>query len=150
MTYTAPGPPPRRSRTTRTVLIIVAVLAVLCCGGVVAATVAFRSIQQSTGPARDTVDGFLGHLSADQTAAAYASLCASTRQRYSEADFTATVHNRPKLSGYSIVSTNVSTVNGHVSGAVTAQLRYADGSSEPHEFPLVKEGDAWRICGQPY
>jgi hypothetical protein len=150
MTYTSAGPPPRRKRTTRIVLIIVGVLGLLCCGGVVAATVTFRSIQESTGPARDAVDGFLAHLTADDTAAAYASLCTSTKQRYSEGDFTTTVHNRPRVSGYSIVNTNVSTVNGNVSGAVTAQLRYADGSSEPHLFPLVKEGDAWRICGQPY
>jgi len=41
-------------------------------------------------------------------------------------------------------------VNGKVSGQVTARLTYTDGSSEPHLFPLVKEGDAWRICGSPY
>jgi hypothetical protein len=150
MTDTAPGAPPRRNRTTRIVLIVVAALALLCCGGVAVATFAFRSIQESTGPVRDTVDGFLGHLKADETDAAYASLCASTKGRYSETDFTTTVHNRPRVASYSIVSTNVSNVNGRVSGAVTAQLTYTDGSSEPHQFPLVKEGDAWRICGSPY
>jgi len=148
MTYT-PGPP-RRKRTIRIVLIVVAALALLCCGGVALGAVAFRSIQESTGPVRDTVDGFLGHLKADETDAAYTSLCARTKGRYSESDFATTVHNRPRLAGYTILNTNVSNVNGQVSGGVTARLTYTDGSSEPHQFPLVKEGDAWRICGQPY
>ena len=150
MTYTTPGPPPRRNRTTRIVLIVVAALVLLCCGGVAVSAFTFRSIQESTGPVRDTVDGFLGHLKADETDAAYASLCASTKGRYSETDFTTTVHNRPRLANYSIVNTSVSNVNGRVSGAVTARLTYTDGSSEPHLFPLVKEDDAWLICGQPY
>jgi hypothetical protein len=149
-TYPAPAPPPRRSNTTRIVLIIVGVLLVLCCGGVAVAAFAFRSIQQSTAPVQDSVDGFLKHLQADETDAAYADLCTSTKARYSQSEFATTVHNRPRLASYSIVNTNVSNVNGKVSGQVTARLSYADGSSEPHLFPLVKEGDAWRICGQPY
>ena len=150
MAYTTPTPPPRRSNTTRIVLIIVGVLALLCCCGVVVATFAFRSIQQSTAPVQDTVDVFLKHLQADETDAAYTNLCSSTQARYSASEFATTVHNRPKLASYSIVNTNVANVNGKVSGQVTAKLTYADGSSEPHLFPLVKDGDAWRICGQPY
>ena len=151
MTYLTPGPPPpRRSNTTRIVLIIVGVVLVLCCGGVAVATFAFRSIAQSTGPVQDTVSDFLKHVQADETDAAYADLCTATQQRYSQSDFATTVHNRPKLTSYTIVNTNVSNVNGKVSGQVTARLTYTDGSSEPHLFPLVKEGDAWRICGSPY
>jgi len=132
------------------VLIVVGALLVLCCGGVAVAAFAFRSIAQSTAPVQDTVSDFLKHVQADETDAAYADLCTATQQRYSQSDFATTVHNRPKLTSYTIVNTNVSNVNGKVSGQVTARLTYTDGSSEPHLFPLVKEGDAWRICGSPY
>jgi hypothetical protein len=139
-----------RSRTTRIVLILFGVLLVLCCGVVVAGTITYRSIQAASGPARDAANAFLGQLKADDTSAAYANLCATTRSRFSAADFAATVHNRPRVQSYSIVGTSVANVNGDVSATVTANIRYADGSSENRSLPLVKDGDVWRICGQPY
>src|SRR5215470_106464 len=140
----------RSRRTTRIVLILTGLLLVLCCGVVVAGTVTYRSIQAAAGPARDATTAFLAHLKADETSAAYASLCPAARARFSEADFAGIVHNRPRVQSYSISATNVATVNGEVSGTVTADIRYADGSSEKRAIPLVKDGDTWRICGQPY
>jgi hypothetical protein len=147
------GPDPRRPRTTHTTRIVLIVLAVLLlgCGAVVVVPIVFNSIRgAAAGLPKDTVDAFIKHLEADETSAAYASLCARTRGQFTEADFARTVHNRPRIVDYSIARTDIANVNGSVSASVSTQLRYADSSLEPHPFPLVKEDNHWRICGQPY
>ncbi len=149
--YPPPPAEPRRGHTLRTVLIIVGVVAVLCCGGAITGgVVLFKSIQNATGPARTSVETFLGQLEAGQTDAAYQNLCSATRSRFTVEQFTQIVNARPRPRSYSIVSTNVSNYNGRVSASVDAALHYADGSSDNHRFQLVKESGNWRVCGQPY
>ena len=140
---------PRERNTTRIVLIVIGVLAVLCCGVFVAAAFGFNVLLNTTRPAREAADEFLKRVQSGDTSSAYASLCAPTRGRFTEAAFDQTIHNRP-FSSYSIVMTSVATVNGVPSASVSVKLRYADGSSDNHEVPLVKENDEWHVCGQPY
>jgi len=147
---TSPSVPPRRKRTGRVVLIVVAIVLVLCCAGVLGIAVFVRTFGNATGPARDNVDTFLGQLKNGQTDAAYADLCAPTRGQFSAAEFAQIVNAKPKLSSYTVVSTNVSTVNGHTSATVQASLKSVDGHIENHVFELVKEGNDWRVCGNPY
>src|SRR5262249_38629148 len=131
---------PRRRSTTRIVLIVVGVLSLLCCGLFAVGAFGFTVLFNTTRPATDAADEFLKHVQAGDTSDAYASLCAATRGRFTQATFDQTVHNRP-ISSYSITSTSVATVNGVASASVSAQVRYADGGQGAHDVPLVKEGD---------
>jgi hypothetical protein len=151
MAYPEPVPQQRRTRTTKRVLIVVGVVLVLCCGGAVTGgVVLFKSVLGATGPARDNVGTFLDQLAAGETGAAYEDLCTATRDQFTAEQFAQIVNDRPKIVRRSIVGTNVMNSNGHVSAAVSAEIQYADGSSDAHLFRLVKEGGAWKICGQPY
>uniref|UniRef100_UPI0031F088C9 Rv0361 family membrane protein n=1 Tax=Rugosimonospora acidiphila TaxID=556531 RepID=UPI0031F088C9 len=127
------------------------IVVVVCCGGALTGGIfLFKSVQSATGPAHDSVDTFLDEMTAGQTEAAYEDLCSATRQQFTTEQFTQIVDGRPKIVQHSITGTNVSNFNGHVSAAVNAELRYADGSSDTHLFQLTKEDGAWRICGRPY
>ncbi len=149
--YPAPPPEPRRSHTLRNVLIIAGIVVVLCCGGAVTGGVFLvRGFQNTIGPARDTVNTFLGHLEAGETDAAYDGLCSRTRAQFSRTQFAEIVNAHPKLDGHSITGTNVSNHNGRVSASVTATLDFAGGGREQHVFALAKEGGGWRVCGDPY
>ncbi|MBO0867867.1 MAG: hypothetical protein J2P15_04825 [Micromonosporaceae bacterium] len=144
-------PPPKNKHTLRTVLIIVGVVLVVCCaGGIAGGYAIYRGVNAATGPARDTVNTFLGDLEGGNTAGAYAYLCGSTRQKYTTDAFTAVLGQRPKLVSHSITGTSVNNVNGTVSASVSARLSFVDGSSDLHVFILNKEGGGWRICGDPY
>jgi hypothetical protein len=147
---TYPSAPPPRRRTGRIVLIVAAIVLVLCCAGAIGIAVFVSTLGKATGPAKDRAEEFIGYLDVGQTDAAYADLCGPTKGRFSAPEFAQIVRGRPKLSSYTVTSTNVSNVNGRVSGTVRATLTYVDGSSENHVFELVKEGDDWRVCGNPY
>ncbi len=156
MTYSAPPypmqpPSPRKSNTTKIVLIVVGAVLMLCCaGGVVGGFAIYHTAKNTFGPARETVDTFLDDLESRNYDGAYNGLCQSTQEAFSRERFSEIVTNRPRPSSHNVTNTQVSSGNGVTRGMVTAQLSYADGSSDTHTFQLVREGGGWKICGQPY
>jgi hypothetical protein len=148
--YAVPAPP-RPRRTLRTVLIVVGIVAVVCCGGAVTAGYfLFKGVSAATGPARDATNTFVGDLESGDTTGAYGLLCTDTQRRFTQDQFTEGVGGQPKISSHKIVGVNVLNANGSVSATVTAQLIQESGFSERHQFSLVKEGGAWKVCGDPY
>jgi hypothetical protein len=145
------SPQPRRPRRRRKLIIFVVVLVIVCCGGIaVGGGSLYTVVRNANQPAKDGAAAFLDHLAAGQTDAAYQSLCAKTRGQFSSDQFAQVVNGRPRLSGYSITSTDVNFNNGNLSASVDARLTYADGSSESHSLPMTQENGGWHVCGQPY
>jgi Domain of unknown function (DUF4878) len=141
---------PRRTSTTKIVLIVVGSILTLCCiGGGVAAYVGFRTVSGAVGPPREATEAFIRDLQSGDVASAYGKLCASTRAAVTQEQFSGMISNR-RPSAFEVVGTNVSNVNGKVSATVTANLTYPDGFTDRHVFQLRKEGDAWKVCGDPY
>jgi hypothetical protein len=146
-----PGPAPRRPNTVRRVLIIIAVVLVVCCAGAVAAGYGlFRWYSSAAGPAQATTETFLADLERDDTAGAYGLLCNDSRSHLSRDSFTNLVHAQPRLRSHKIVGTSVSTVNGTTTALITADLTRDGGVRDRHTVRLVKDGSAWRVCGDPY
>jgi hypothetical protein len=42
------------------------------------------------------------------------------------------------------------TTNGKTTARVTARLTYENSFADTHTFPLVKEDDRWKVCGEPF
>src|SRR6266536_3467749 len=122
-------PPPKKSNTLKIVLIVIGVIVALCCiGGAVCGYALYRAAKTGTensGPARDSVNTFLGNIEAGQTNAAYDSLCEATKGKFTREQFAEYV-------------------------AASGNLTYADGKSNRHTIKLVEEGGAWKVCGNPY
>jgi hypothetical protein len=148
---TIPDQPPRPRRTLRVVLIVVGGVLVLCCAGAIGGGfLLFRTVQKSTGPVRDAADGFITNLESGDRAGAYGRLCASTQASFSQDAFATGLDRQPKVRSHSIDGTNVSNVNGHESGVVTARLTLDTGFVDRHSFAMVLENGNWKVCGQPY
>jgi len=141
---------PRPRRNTRTVLIVVgSVLAVCCALAIGLGVFAVRTFNNTAGPARAATEAFLVDWRDGNTAAAYEKLCASVRERTTQEQLATTMTARRPTS-YEITRVDVQTVNGQLGAAVTADLTFAGGLTEPRTFRLRREGDAWKICGNPY
>jgi hypothetical protein len=148
--YPAAMTQPRRSNTTKIVVIVVLGAVLLC--GVAGGLVFFlgtRFFSNVLGPPREATTDFVRDLQSGDTTAAYGRLCARTRAEVSAAEF-AEIANQRRPKGFTITGTNVSNENGVTTGDITGRLTYADGSTEVHTFPLVKENDVWKVCGDPY
>jgi hypothetical protein len=145
-----PPPPPRPRRTLRIVLIIVGIVLVVCCGGGgVGVYFLVKGVSKATAPARAAVDSFVTDLEQGNTSGAYALLCADARQQFTQDQFNQAVAAQP-VKSHSISGVNVLNSNGHVSANVTAQLTSDAGATQTRVIPVVKEGDAWKVCGHPY
>jgi hypothetical protein len=148
MTVTPESGPPRRRRPLKRLLIIGAVMLVVCCGGAVAATSVL--VKSDAGPAQASTDAFLAALEAGHPETAYPLLCTANRGRLSEQSFVNFVDAQPRLRSHKIVGTSVSTVNGQHSALISTELTRDGGVHERHVVALVREGDAWLVCGEPY
>jgi hypothetical protein len=146
-----PEPPPRKSRW-KVILLIAATALVLCCGG--GGFAIYQVLKSATAPVRDAANAFVDDVSADRLDAAYASLCSSTKQKYSEAQFADYVNRQRKITGRSTIGFSVNKgageAGGESTGSVTLRLTYSDGSTAEHMFGLVKEGGDYHVCGDPY
>lgn len=141
---------PTRRNPTKIILIVVAcVLAVCCIGGGIAAFIGFRAVSGAVGPPRQATEAFIGDLRTGDAGAAYPKLCSATRAAITQERFASMIDTR-KPTGFTIVGTNISNVNGNVNATVTAKLTFADGFSEQHIFHLKQEDGVWKICGDPY
>jgi hypothetical protein len=143
-----PQPEPRRRRRWPLILAIVAVALLLCCGGVGYGI--YRLVVGVSAPARDAATGFVEKLERGDTDAAYESLCAQTKEAFSRDKFDDFLATQQKITGHSTVGFSVNTSGGRETATVTMRLTNVDGSTTQHEFPLVKEGGTFRVCGDPY
>jgi hypothetical protein len=142
---------PRRRNTLRNVLIIVGVLVVLCCGGaVIGGVFLVKAGLSAIRPAQDATDAFVTDLESGNYSGAYGRLCAGTRSEFTEDRFSRGVQAQPHIRGHRLVGAWVGNINGHTSATVTVELTQDGGFVDHHTFPLVKEGDAWKVCGEPY
>lgn len=151
--YPAPQPPRPQGRSTlKIVLIVVGAVLTLCCvGGIVGGYFLYQGVSEATAPVRGAANDYLADVEAARYDAAYDRLCADTRRRITRQEFAATLAGEtPKPVEHSLSGFNISTVNGVTTGSVTAVVTYDDGSKRSHSVELVKEGDAWKVCGQPY
>jgi len=144
--YQQPAQP--RRRTGRTIFIILAVVAVVCCLGVGGVGYGvYKILEESSEAPREATHAFVADLAAGNTDAAYQKLCTATRGRYTKEQFVAVVQQRPKPSSASI---NGFDIQNSSTAEIRTTLKLADGSEQGHTFELVKEGDAWLVCGDPY
>jgi hypothetical protein len=142
--------PPARKRNTKVIIIVIAgALAVCCLIGGVAGIFGFRAFRAVLEPPRTATEAFVQDLVRGDAAAAYQKLCAPTRARTTEAELASMISSR-RPTRYEITGVEIQTVNGQTNGAVTVNLTYPDGFTDPHVFRLIKEGDAWKVCGNPY
>ncbi len=125
-------------------IIVVAVVALLCCTGAVGGGFwLFRTVQGTITPARDAATQYLDDAKAGNYPAAYARLCDRMRARLTEAQFTRAWQAEPPLDGYKVTDTQVHTsTNDDTSAKVTVKI-----ADREKVISLVKEGDAWRVCG---
>ncbi|KXK60774.1 hypothetical protein AWW66_17070 [Micromonospora rosaria] len=143
--------PARPGRPVRAGLVLAGCAVALCCVGVSGLGLwNVQVIWRADGPVRDTADGFLRELTAGNTDAAYDRLCADTRTRWSRIGFDRWVRTPPEVTGYRVVDVSVSTRDGRPRGTVTARLDRASGVAEERRLSVVRDGDGWRVCGDPY
>lgn len=148
--YAVPQPP-RQQRPWKTILIVLGVVFVLCCAGLgFGGYKLFKGVQSATEPARAAADTFVTHLEDGDTDAAYALLCGPTQAKFTSAAFRDGVAGQPKIRSHSFSGVNVVNSNGRTTATVTLVLTLDTGFTDRHTFPLVKEGNDWKVCGQPY
>lgn len=104
----------------------------------------------ATEPAKTAAEAFVTDLEAGNVDAAYGQLCAATRSKYTLEVFKNGVSKRPKITGHSFGGVNVTNYNGKTSATVVLTLTSDTGFTDRHTFPLVKDGDSWHVCGDPY
>ncbi|GAA4257266.1 Rv0361 family membrane protein [Dactylosporangium darangshiense] len=151
MAYGYQVPQPPKSNTLRTVLIVVGSVLVLCCGAVVVGGFfLFRNIGDSIGPAQDAAVTFVTRLEQDDVDGAYGLLCGDTREQYTATAFADRVRQQPKIRSHSVAGVSVVGRPGGASATVSMRLTLDSGFAAEHAFPMVKEGNAWKVCGQPY
>ena len=138
---------PRRRRW-KIVLLVVAILLVVCCGG--GGFGGYKIVSSVAAPVRNAADGFADDLAADRLDSAYSRLCADTRTRYTSDAFAQYVHGQPKFTKHNTRAFSANDDKGRHTGTVTMDLVLTDGSKQQHVFALVKEGDAYKVCGDPY
>ena len=140
---------PRRAKRTALVLALFA-LGLCLIGAAGLGLASLQTVQRADDPVRDTADGFLREMIAGDTAAAYGRLCADARTRWSEQGFTAWVRTPPLLAAYQIEKVTVATREGRPHGTVRVQLSRDAGPGQNRELTVIREDDAWRVCGDPW
>jgi hypothetical protein len=77
-------------------------------------------------------------------------LCQQTRSAFPRIEFAQGVSTQPMITSHSIDGAMLRNVNGKTSATVTASLTLSTGFVDNHTFTLIKEGDDWKVCGNPY
>jgi hypothetical protein len=147
VTYPPPLRPKRRFGVKWIVLTIVAVVVV--CGGGIGAGV-FLLLRGVSEAPRNATNAFADDLEAKDWAGAYDKLCGDTRSAFTPDQFTQFAQSRGDVRDHAITNFSVSNTNGRQTATINVSFEKADGSEESRRIPLLKEGEDWKICGQPY
>jgi len=136
-----------RMRSRRTVVSVAAVCVI---GAIIAIYFAVRSPNIPTGPVRSTAQTFFNDLKTKNFHDAYGSLCAVTRQSFTEEQFVSSQEQLSTVDTFTIVSVSTQRVDGAPAGTAVVNLMRNSGTIEHHSIPMVKQGDQWFVCGEPY
>jgi hypothetical protein len=139
---------PRRGRTLTIVLIIVAAVLVVCCGGGAAGF--YFLLSGTTKAPKAAASDFLDALESGRTEDAYNGLCKATQASFGPEQFDQLVKESPPASHDMNWGGSYSNSNGIETASITASITYRDGAERDHTFPMRKEGNAWKVCGNPY
>jgi hypothetical protein len=141
---------PRLARVSKTwkIIIFSAIGAfVLCCGGGAAGL--FFVINGATKAPKAATGDFLTALEGGKIQSAYDLLCTDTQAKYGPETFETFVKKNPP-SGHDLGwGGSYSNENGTETATISADVTFAAGKSK-HEFYLLKESGAWKVCGDPY
>lgn len=143
--------PGRRPSRTRGLLALVAAGLFLCCvgaGGLGAWN--FQHLRQSSSAAQQEAEAFLDEVVGGDPDGAYDRLCGDTRARWSREEFVRRLAVPPTITRYDIDDVSVSTDQGQSRATVVAKLTRRSGTVDRREMPLVRDGDRWRVCGDPF
>ena len=140
--------PPRRLRLALLLLGLSVLVCTIGAAGLGAWN--YQSVRRAAEPARQTADGFLRQVAADDVTAAYDRLCPATRERISAPEFARRVHTLPKLGRHTIGDVRVSTDKGEFRATAQAQLIWESGVAEERTLQLVTDKGDWRVCGDPF
>jgi cytochrome c biogenesis protein ResB len=147
MTFAPPPPPVKPRNNVRTILIVVGIVLVLCCGGVaVGGFFLVKGVANSVGPVREGATGYVDDLIEHDYPGAYDQLCTRVTAKMSEEVFAGVMRRTADIRSWDVTGTNVSNMNGTATGSVTMRLTLNDGSSRTQTFPMVKEGEDWKVC----
>ncbi|MFY1670702.1 hypothetical protein ACN27G_12150 [Plantactinospora sp. WMMB334] len=142
------GRPPRRFRGVLSV--VAAGLFVCCVGATGLGAWNYQHVRQSSGAAREAAEAFLHDVTSGDAAGAYDRLCVDTRERWSREEFERRLAVPPTISRYAVDDVEVASDRGQLRGTVTATLTRRSGATDRREMPMVRDGDQWRVCGDPF
>ncbi|MER7168992.1 hypothetical protein ABT336_23355 [Micromonospora sp. NPDC000207] len=132
-------------------MLIAGCAVALCCTGVAGLGLwNVQVVRQADGPVRQTADGFLQDLSDGDTDGAYDLLCADARTRWSRIGFDQWVRTPPQVTGYHLLDVSVTTRSGRPEGTVGVRLERENATSDDRDLRVVRDGDGWKVCGDPY
>ncbi|MFI6225863.1 hypothetical protein ACIBCR_00935 [Micromonospora echinospora] len=143
--------PHRPHRPVRVGLVVTGAALGMCCVGVAGLGAwNVQAVRQADAPVRQTAEAFLTELAAGDADGAYRRLCANARTRWSPVGFAAWVRTPPVVTGHQVTDVSVSTRDGQPTGTVAVRLIRDGGRAEQRDLRVVREGDDWRICGDPF
>lgn len=146
----APRYAPRPRRRWRVVSLVCAAVLLLCVVGAAGLGLwSYQSVRGTAAPARATAERFLARLVDGDPTGAYALLCAATRGRWTQPEFTR-VTATTRLARYEVREVRVVTRGGRPQATVTVRLTHRSGPQEVRAVPVVRVDGAWWVCGDPY
>ncbi|GAB3978808.1 hypothetical protein V1634_34260 [Plantactinospora veratri] len=152
MAYELPGGRgARRPRRLRGVLSVVAAGLFVCCVGAAGLGAwNYQHVRQSSGAARDAAEAFLQDVTSGDAGGAYDRLCVDTRERWSREEFERRLAVPPTITRYAVDDVTVASDQGRLRATATAELTRRSGVVDRREMPMVKDGDQWHVCGDPF
>jgi hypothetical protein len=106
----------------------------------------YRTYQAASGPASDSVRGYIDDVRAGDYPGAYGRLCEKSRTATTLQEYTRIQAAQLKITSYEIVGVHVTNSNGRVSAVVTTTMVQETGLNFVQTFRLVKEDGNWRVC----
>ncbi|WP_203856861.1 Rv0361 family membrane protein [Plantactinospora mayteni] len=152
MAYELPGGGgARRPRRLRGVLSVVAAGLFVCCVGAAGLGAwNFQHLRQSSGAAQEAAEAFLQDVTSGDPGGAYDRLCVDTRERWSREEFERRLSVPPTITRYAIDDVSVASDQGQLRATATAKLTRRSGAVDRREMPMIKDGDQWLVCGDPF
>jgi hypothetical protein len=124
--------------------------AICIVGAIIAIYFGVRSPSIPVGPPRTAAQNFFNNLKTKNFHDAYGSICAITKQSFTEDQFVSGQQGLKTLDTYTITKVTTQRVNGSPAATAVVDLNRAGGAIEHHSVPMVEDSGRWLICGEPY